>query len=67
MSTPFKYFFQKSTSFERKEGHSFEGGALSSIGTLSSKYGMQIYNYKVKKGQLDNKVPLTSGELKEKM
>ena len=27
MSTPFKYYFSKSTSFERKEKHSFEGGA----------------------------------------
>ena len=32
-----------SAPFQRKEGHSFEGGALSSIGALSSKQGIRPY------------------------
>ena len=32
-----------SAALERKEGSSFEGDAFSSIGTLSSKYGIQYF------------------------
>ena len=41
---PLNIIFQKSGPFERKERRSFERGSLSSIGALSSKYGICTFS-----------------------